>query len=36
MKLQGWNMRGADSVLNMHLWIANNEWDQFWVNRQAA
>ena len=38
MKLRGmrWSRRGADSVLNIRILLANNEWDQFWANHKAA
>ena len=38
MKLRGmrWCRLGADSVLNIRILVANNEWDQFWSNHKAA
>jgi len=38
MKLRGmrWSRKGADSVLNIRILVANGEWDQFWVKHQAA
>lgn len=38
MKLRGmrWSRKGADSVLNIRILVANNEWDQFWDKHQTA
>ena len=38
MKLRGmrWSRKGADSVLNIRILVANGEWDQFWAKLRAA